>query len=372
MNSTRNALFAIAASLVASPVAQAATSNVDVYGIFGVSVDLVSTPSSGVFSAAADISTNLFSETPFVPTVSATQLSAQTAAIALADYSAQAKTTLGNNHAYTQSNGFNNGAFGVNSFSGWYDQVSITGGTGTGTVQFSVQLNGVVTAGAHLGMAEYGLLTSTVHPTQLTSELTAFSVYNTQPWALFSNQVTDIARYDVLVSPYINPQEVLSIFDPQPPISSPVNGGGASGVPSIGDPSTTGGMGFPEYIPDLILAPGANQPVNVIMTGAITFTYGEAFYLIGGLKTLITNELDSFCTFETDASCTQHAQDGTGPTTLDFFNSAHLTTIVLPQGANFASASGAAYNVTAVPEPGEWLLMLAGLGLIGWRVRRRA
>jgi hypothetical protein len=35
------------------------------------------------------------------------------------------------------------------------------------------------------------------------------------------------------------------------------------------------------------------------------------------------------------------------------------------------SPVGTAYNVTAVPEPGEWLMLLAGLGLVGWRTRRK-
>jgi hypothetical protein len=35
-------------------------------------------------------------------------------------------------------------------------------------------------------------------------------------------------------------------------------------------------------------------------------------------------------------------------------------------------ASVTAYNLTAIPEPGEWLTMLAGLGRIGWRMRHKA
>ncbi|ODU02847.1 MAG: hypothetical protein ABS89_05330 [Thiobacillus sp. SCN 63-1177] len=64
--------------------------------------------------------------------------------------------------------------------------------------------------------------------------------------------------------------------------------------------------------------------------------------------------------------------DGTGATILDFSHSANLVNIALPEGATASFASGNVYNVTAVPEPDAWLMLLAGLGLIGWRARRRA
>jgi hypothetical protein len=83
--------------------------------------------------------------------------------------------------------------------------------------------------------------------------------------------------------------------------------------------------------------------------------------------------LESFCSFAiTDGSCVPTPKDGTGATTLDFSNSANLVSIALPEGATASFASGATYNVTTVPEPGEWAMLLAGLGLVGWRARRRA
>jgi hypothetical protein len=79
----------------------------------------------------------------------------------------------------------------------------------------------------------------------------------------------------------------------------------------------------------------------------------------------------TFCDFSI-GDCTAPTKDGTGATTLDFSNSANLINIALPEGATASFASGTAYNVTAVPEPGEWLMLLAGLGLVGWRTRRKA
>jgi hypothetical protein len=131
-------------------------------------------------------------------------------------------------------------------------------------------------------------------------------------------------------------------------------------------------MGFPTY--DLVLAPGGGQSVNITLHGTLTFTYDEAFYLIGGLGVNVFGDgLESFCAFPTIGdTCTAPTKEGTGATTLDFSSSANPINIALPEGANASFASGATYNVTTVPEPGEWLMLLAGLGLVGWRTRRKA
>lgn len=55
----------------------------------------------------------------------------------------------------------------------------------------------------------------------------------------------------------------------------------------------------------------------------------------------------------------------------DFDSTAALLEIVLPAGVTVTSASGAAYNVTAVPEADTWAMLLAGLGFVGWTARWR-
>lgn len=328
-------------------------------------------PTSGTYAAAADWGSSYFSDPPFVPQLSTTDVANTLAAIATADYSAAARTLIGSNHAYTQASGFSNGAFNVSSFSGWYDQITISGGTGTGTLQFSVQLTGSVTAGAYLGTAGFSLLASSVHPEQLATDLQPFNVLAAQPWILYGSEVQTISTYNIVASPYNDPNVIAGLF------SAPT--GGDSGIPALPtDPSyqlgDDGGMGFPEVTTDLIVTPGTEHLVNITLTGTLDFTYGEAFYLIGALGTSIMNDgLETFCNFDISGEpCVPTPKDGTGATTLDFFNSALLAGIVLPEGASFASASGAPYNVTAVPEPGEWAMLLAGLGLVAWRTRRRS
>jgi hypothetical protein len=354
-------LAALVGALAASAVVGSAPALAETY------------PASGTYAAAADLGTNFFNfwgDPPFVPQVSTTDVANTLASIATADYRADARTTLGGNHAYAQAGGFSNGAFSVNSFSGWYDQVTLTGGTGTGTLQFSVQLTGSVSAGAFAGGAYYGLYASPLHPEQLVDTLNIVdpAMPPTAPWALYASQVRTIASYDIVASPYNDPSLITGFFAPLTP--APDLG---SGIPAI--PNLLGGedgMGFPEFTPDLIVMPGTEHLVNVTLTGTFDFTYGEAFYLIGALGTTVVNPdaFQSFCSF--DLECPPNPPvDGTGATTLDFLNSALLAGIVLPEGATFASASGAAYNVTAVPEPGEWAMLLAGLGLVAWRARRR-
>ena len=350
----------LASALVASAVLGSAPALADVY------------PGSGTYAAAADLGPTYYADPAFVPQVSMTDVANTLAGIASTDYSAAARTTLGSNHAQAQASGFSNGALSVNSFSGWYDQITISGGTGTGTgtMQFSVQLTGTVTAGAYLGSAGFSLLASPVHPEQLAQDLLAFNMLTTaQPWGLQDSQVQSITTYNIVASPYNDPDVIAGLF------SAP--SGGDSGIPVITDPALQlggeDGMGFPEFTPDLIVTPGTEHLVNVTLTGTLDFTYGEAFYLIGALGTSIMNDgLESFCNFDISGDpCVPTPKDGAGATTLDFLNSALLAAIVLPEGATFASASGAAYNVTAVPEPSEWAMLLAGLGLVVWRTRRK-
>lgn len=356
-------LAALVGALAVSPAVWAATSNVDVSGT------LTAYPTSGTYAAAADLGTNFWSDPPFVPQVSTTDVANTLASIATADYSAAARTTLGGNHAYAQASGFSNGAFSVNSFSGWYDQITISGGTGTGTLQFSVQLTGSVTAGAYLGMAGFSLLASSVHPEQLATDLQPFSVLYAPQWALYGSQAQTISTYNIIASPYNDPDTIAGLLSAPSDTSGGMPALPADPLYQLGD---DGGMGFPEVTTDLIVTPGAEHLVNVTLTGTLDFTYGETFYLIGALGTQVMGGLQSFCSFSIgDDTCTTPPVDGTGATTLDFLNSALLTGIIVPEGATFTSASGAPYSVTAVPEPGEWAMLLAGLGLVAWRARRR-
>jgi hypothetical protein len=243
-----------------------------------------------------------------------------------------------------------------------YDQVTISGGTGTGTAQFTVQLSGTVDVGAMEGGLGYTLGTSSVHPSQLASDTLTFNTSGSYSWPM--DAVNPIATYLLGASPY-NDTSVLFPTTSTDPLG---------GITSITDPSYSlggdTGMGFPT--PDLILTPGTGQSINITLYGTLNFTYGEAFYLIGGLGVSVLGDgIESFCSFNIGDTCTI-PKDGTGATTLDFSNSANLVSIGLPVGATATFASGASYNVTAVPEPGEWLMLLAGLGLVGWRTRRKA
>jgi len=103
------------------------------------------------------------------------------------------------------------------------------------------------------------------------------------------------------------------------------------------------------------------------LTGTIQFTYDEAFYLIGHMGAR-NRRGPCIVTFSvTRCPDTRRYR----ATTLDSPTAPNLVNIALPEGASANFASGTAYNVTAVPEPGEWAMLLAGLGLVGWRARRK-
>lgn len=322
-------------------------------------------PTHETYSAAADLGTNSYRYDPtYTPLLDVTTTPGTTALISGAGYTASASSTLGSNHVYASASAIPSNVLNAGSFSGWYDQVTITGGSGsgTGTAYFTVQLSGTVDVGAIAGRLGYTLGTSSVHPSQLASDLLYFNTLSsTQSWPM--DAVNPIASYLLGASPYID----TSILFPS------TSTGSLGGIPSI-DPSLSlggdTGMGFPTY--DLVLTPGPRQSVNVTLHGTLNFIYGESFYLIGGLgTTLMGDGLESLCSSDSGETCTLQ-KDGTGATTLDFSNSANLVSIALPEGATASFASGASYNVTAVPEPGEWLMMLAGLGLVGWRARRKS
>lgn len=327
----------------------------------------ISLPAYGTYSAAADIGSNIFVPDPtYTPLLDVTTTPSASAQITGSGYTTSASTSLGSNHAYASASTMPTNVFSAGGFSGWYDQVTITGGSGTGTANFTVQLNGTVDVGAIAGGLGYTLGASSMHPSLLTSNTSTFNVITTTPWAL--DAATPIASYLIGASPY---NDTSTLFSSTPYPVDPTGGG----IPAITDPSLSlggdTGMGFPAY--DLILTPGTGQSVNVTLHGKLNFTYGEAFYLIGGLSASVVDGLQSFCVFPstTGNTCTPPVKDGTGTTTLDFSNSANLVTIALPEGATASFASGNAYSVTTVPEPDEWLMLLAGLGLVGWRAHRR-
>jgi hypothetical protein len=348
-----------------APTAWANTAVVDVYGITNLETSL---PSHATVSIAADISTSFFTSDPtYIPLLDVSSTSGIAAQISGSGYTASANTTFGSNHAYASASAFPSTALGASGFSGWYDQVTINGGVGTGTAQFTVQLNGTADVGAFAGGLAYTLGTSSVHPSQLTSNLPTFNVLSS-PLSWPMDAVNPIATYLLGASPFND----TSVLFSNTPTSSLTDG-----IPSLEDPGMTlggdVGMVFPAY--DLVLTPGTEQNVSVTLQGTLNFTYGESFYLISGMGASVMGDgLESFCAFPTAIgdTCNPLVKDGTGATTLDFSNSANLVNIALPQGATASFASGETYNVTSVPEPAEWLMLLAGLGLVGWRTRRHS
>lgn len=288
-------LTALAATLITCTTPTlAATSNVDVYGKLSMEVNPL--PTHEVFSSAFDSGSVVF-DPAYVPQVASTSVSGDIASIAGNSYTASANTTLGSNHVYAQADAFTAPVYGAGSFSGWYDQVTIIGGSGTGTVTFTVPLNGTVDVGAQAGGLGYTLGTSTVHPSQLVND------DPNQPWGM---SLDPIASYSLLASSYNDPSFLLGL------LAEPVN---------------------------TVLTPGTAQDINTTLYGTFNFTYGESFYLIGGMAASLfdVGARQSFCSIET-GDCAPPA-DGSGATTLDFSNSANLisSTSRFPKGQPRAS-----------------------------------
>lgn len=336
------------------------------------SAGAVSLPTHETYSAAADFGGNFFSSEPYISQSSITSIPSEIASIPqstgigiplINNYFAAASTNFGSNHAYARASALPLGSIGITSFSGWYDQVTITGGTGTGTVQFTTHFSGIVDVGQFAGGAASGLFASTLHPTQLVDTTLIVDPVSTRPWALDAPlgmgdnpELTTITGYVIGASPYNDPNILFTTTKPSSLSETVI------GLPV--EPHKT--------FANIVLTPGSEQIVDIVLTGTLTFTYGETFYLIGGLGTGVADGLDPSCVFAIEGTCTPTPKDGTGATTLDFSNSANLINIALPYGATANFTSGASYNVTTVPEPGEWLMLLTGLGLVSWAARRRA
>ncbi|MHB1093522.1 PEP-CTERM sorting domain-containing protein [Thiobacillus sp.] len=333
-------LTTLAAALITCTTSTwAATADVDINGNM-----LTSLPTHDVFSQAGAVDL----DTPPTPTLAEYQetfVSGNTVAISNAGYNASAAATLGSNHAYATYNGAVPRDFVIGG-ANWFDQVAITGGTGAGTATVTVQINGSASVGAYGGLFAYQLGTQSTHPyTPGTSIADAIFLLPSPYQDPFS--ISSVAEHTIEFLPYSNAAPTLS----------------CGGIP----PANPGASCSNAPLYDQTLGTG-NHTIDLTLTGTINFTYGEAFYLIGGISTVTGGSLASFSVFGDPVP----PPDGTGATTLDFSNSANLVNIALPKGATASFASGNAYNVTTVPEPGEWLMLLAGLGLVGWRARRRA
>ncbi|NWG40113.1 MAG: PEP-CTERM sorting domain-containing protein [Hydrogenophilaceae bacterium] len=101
--------------------------------------------------------------------------------------------------------------------------------------------------------------------------------------------------------------------------------------------------------------------------GSVDWNFELRFHPVDG----VTYTLASVLALTSSSSIPEDSSDTYSAGSADFDSTAALTQIILPSGVSFTSAAGASYNVTAVPEPETWATLIAGLGLVGWAVKRR-
>lgn len=176
----------------------------------------------------------------------------------------------------------------------WWDQYTISGGSGAGSASFSAALDGSLTssglAGAGVG---YVLAVSSTLPTSFDIDFSTLNVLDTSNWL----------------------DSQLAAFN------------------------TPGGANVLAYYVDGVSGNDL-KAIDELYSGSFAFTYDTPFYIGAALLT---------------------GAGGNSGTA----NFSHTATF------NIGLSAGDTLMVASVPEPGEWAMLLAGLGLIGLRLRAR-
>lgn len=281
--------------------------------------------------------------------VSQALVSGQTALIDSSTYVVSALTGPGIQQVYAATE---EGADidAVNAVSNVLDRVTVSGGSGEGVLTVSVTISSTASVGLPQALAGYFVATSASNPVVTLDELGENIV---DPWLPYEPYISPWGMDLVLEHSW----EFLSYSNPLPLI------GPCGGMDPTSLNFNFSGECVPGPLHDETLGIGEHD-FSITLTGEISFTYDEPFYLLGSAG-VVVSEFVSFGPF----TVSDPSPEGTGPTEISLVSS---LTFTLPDGASLFSASGNLYGTAPVPEPSAWLLMLAGLAGVGMTARARA